>query len=86
MRFAQSLSNVRGGLSQMRLAISTNVTRTSTLAKAAGVIGLFCFWLGRRSRSRPGHPWGNAVVASGLGLLLTFLMRYGKSQLGTVLR
>jgi len=86
LRFAQSSRNVRDGLGQIRLAISTNLARTSTLVKVAGVAALFCFWLGRRTRSRPAHPLGNAAATSVLGLIMAFVMRHGMNRLGTILR
>lgn len=89
LRAAQSSRNVGDGLRRVRLAVSTTLARPSMLVMVAGATGLFCFWLARRTRARSVSPakglW-DTIATSVLGLVMAFVLRYGRRRLETVFR
>ena len=87
LRVFHSSQLVYGGLSRVRGAFHNTFARPLTFLKIAGVAGLFCFWLARRTRSRSPYPvksFLGSIANSALGLALAFILRYGKRRLRTV--
>lgn len=87
LRVMQSSRNVRESLGRVRTAFRIGAARPSTLLKVAGVSGLFCFWLARRTGPRPGNAvegLRNTAVTSVLGLLTAFILRYGMRRLAVI--
>jgi hypothetical protein len=89
LRVMQSSRNVRESLSRVRTAFRTSAARPSTLLKVAGVTGLLCFWLARRTGPQPGNSVAGfraRAVTSALGLLSAFIIRFGVKRLAVILR
>ncbi len=89
LRVMQSSRNVRESLGRVRTAFRVGVARPSTLLKVAGVTGLFCFWLARRTGPRPDNTvegLRDTAVTSVLGLLTAFIVRYGMRRLAVIFR
>ncbi len=89
LRVMQSSRNVRESLGRVRKAFRTGAAQPSTLLKVAGVTGLLCFWLARRTGPQPGNSVAGfraSAVTSALGLLTAFIMRFGMKRLAVILR
>lgn len=89
LRIAQSSRNVSGSIRRARAAFGTTLSRPSTLVKVAAMSGLFCFWLARRTRPRPGNTvqgLRDTALTSVLTLLTPFILRYGMRRLAVIFR
>lgn len=91
LRVMQSSRNLRESMGRVRTAFRVGAARPSTLLKVAGVTGLFCFWLARRTGPRPGSSntvagLRDTAVTSVLGLLTAFIVRYGMRRLAVIFR
>ncbi len=89
LRLMQSSRKVSESLSRVRTAFRIGAARPSTLLKVAGVSGLFCFWLARRTGPRPGNTvagLSDKAVTSVLGLLTAFILRFGMRRLAVIFR
>lgn len=87
LRFFQSSQLVSGGLCRVRDAFRNSMARPSTMVKVAGLAGLFCFWLARRTRLKSPTPVKSlldAIGTSALGLMLASILRYGSRRLGVI--
>lgn len=85
----QSSRKVRESLDKVHAAFRTSAARSSSMVKVAGVTGLFCFWLARRTGPRPGNTaegLRHTIVTSVLGLMTAFILRYGIKRLAVVSR
>lgn len=89
LRAMQSSRNVRESLGRVRTAFRTSAARPSTLLKVAGVTGLLCFWLARRTALQPANTvegLRGRTVTSMFGLLSAFVLRYGIKRLAVIYR
>jgi hypothetical protein len=89
MRVVQAKQNTRDSLCRARTALRATVARPSTLMWVVGAAGVGGFWLSRqRKREAKAAAGGVATAAktSALGLVLAFIVRYGKPALPIILR
>jgi len=86
LRVAQSSRNVRSSLCRARIALRTTMARPATFLKVAGVAGLFCFWVARRTWSNhPAKGLLGTFWTSALGMALAHILHNGITRLGTLI-
>ncbi len=88
-RFFQSSRLVYSGLGRVRSTFRHTVSRPSMLVKVAGLTGVFCFWLARRTRLKPPTPVKSILDTMGtsaLGLMLAAILRDAIRRLGVIFR
>lgn len=87
LRVVQARQGTRDSLARARVAVRATLARPLTLGLVAVAAGALGFWLMRRGRSR--RAAANAGVAaktSVAGLIVAFIMRYGRPALPFILR